>query len=81
MYAKNEAYPLWVGCGPVDDSSEEAPKIDDLIDFALFVVAEPKFLQRLFKKVNTAPGIQRVTEALRAMMAASPDFEAPEWSD
>ena len=78
---KNDAYPLWIGCGPVDDSDEEEPKDGDLIAFALFVAAEPSFLKRLFKKVDTTPGIVKVTQALRTMMAASHDFESPEWSD
>lgn len=81
VYIKNDAYPLWIGCGPVDDSDEEVPKSDGLIDFALFVVAEPKFFQRVFKKVDTTPEIKKVTEALRAMIAFCPDFEFPEWSD
>lgn len=78
---KNDSYPLWIGCGPVDDSDDGEPGSYGLIEFALFVVAEPTLLQRIFKKVDTTPGILRVTEALRAMMAASPHFESPVWSD
>lgn len=77
---KNETYPLWVGCGPVDDDLEMPSDSDELIECALFVVAEPGFLQRLFKKVDTTPGIEKVTSALRAMIAESACFEDPQWS-
>lgn len=81
VYVKNDAYPLWIGCGPVDDFDDATPRSGDLIEFAVFVVAEPKLLQRLFKKVDTGPGIAKVTDALRAMMDACSHFEDPKWSD
>ena len=79
VYIRNEAFPLWIGCGPMDDCAEP-PKTDDLIGFSLFVVAEPKLLQRIFKKVDTQPAIDKVTTALRAMITASDQFEDPQWS-
>jgi hypothetical protein len=77
---KNDEFPLWIGCGPVDDFDEDPPGSDELIEFALFVAAEPKLLQRLFKKIDTRPAVEKVTAGLRAMVAAAPEFENPEWS-
>ena len=81
VYVHNEDFPLWIGCGPMEDFVDEPPKADDLIEFSLFVTAEPKLLQRMFKKVDTKPAIHRVVTALRAMIVASDQFEDPEWSD
>ena len=44
VYVHNEDFPLWIGCSPMEDFVDEPPKADDLIEFSLFVTAEPKLL-------------------------------------
>ncbi|RBP44640.1 hypothetical protein DES53_104462 [Roseimicrobium gellanilyticum] len=51
-------------------------------EFIMFVNAEPGFLKRLFRKVNTAPAVERAEQALKDMMAAAPGmFQSVKWRD
>ena len=47
----------------------------------MFVVAEPGFLQKLFKKVDTVPAVSRVVVGLERMVAERGEFEEPMWSE
>jgi len=94
VYVKNEGFPLWVGCGPMDDPSmyeggndadeqthpaTRETKDQDLTEFCMFVAAEPGFFKRLFKKVDTAPDVNRVVDALKKMVNDSPQFQDVKW--
>jgi hypothetical protein len=49
-------------------------------EFIMHVNAEPGFLKRLFRKVNTAPAVERAEQALKAMMVADPEaFQDVQW--
>lgn len=86
---KNDAFPLWIGCGPVDDSADEggeaqasgATVAGEPTEFVAFVAAEPGVLQRLFKRVDTKPALERTTDALRRLLESSPDITDMMWSD
>lgn len=91
---KHDAFPLWVGCGVMDEPGESledegdadespAPHLpvqSSLTEFAMFVTAEPGFLQKLFKKVDPQPAIATVVTALERMIADHPSkFLEPSW--
>jgi hypothetical protein len=80
---RNDAFPLGIGCGPVDDSEEEdgGKPADGTTEFVVFVTAEPKLLQRLFKRVDTKPALERAAAALRGLLESSPDIADIVWSD
>lgn len=51
-------------------------------EFIMHVNAEPGFLKRLFRKVNTAPAVELAERAIQNMMAAAPDaFQDVKWTD
>lgn len=51
-------------------------------EFVTFVSAEPGFFKRLFRRVDTAPAVERAERALKDMMAAAPEvFQEVRWSD
>ena len=93
---RHEAFPLWIGCGAIDDGDEcgemdeevaEAPmRVEREVDapliteFRLFVVAEPGWLKKLFKKVDTTPAVAKVVAALEKMIADHAEFQDPQWS-
>lgn len=82
-------YPVWIGCGPLDEmvateeESDLGPVASDtgVSEFAMFVTAEPGFFQRLFKRVDSTPIVQKTSAALKAMVEASPDFTEVTWSE
>lgn len=86
---KNDAFPLWIGCGPVDDSADEngegqtagATQTDEATEFVVFVAAEPGILQRLLKRVDTKPALERTAAALGRLLESSSDITDVVWSD
>lgn len=86
---KNDAFPLWIGCGPVDDSAEEdgegqtagAMQADEATEFVVFVAAEPGLFQRLLRRVDTRPALEQATGALGRLLESSPDITDVMWSD
>lgn len=85
---KNDAFPLWIGCGPVDASEGEddegqavgATPADGVTEFVVFVAAEPGFLQRLLRRVDTKPALDRTAAALGRLLESSPDITDVVWS-
>lgn len=73
-------FPVWVGCGVVEDEDDEASATGES-EFTAFVAAEPGFFKRLFKKVDTTSGTEPVLTALRAMVDSSPDIREVRWED
>ncbi len=86
---RNDAFPLWIGCGPVDDSAEDdgegqtagATQADEATEFVVFVAAEPGFLKRLLKRVDTKPALERTAAALGRLLESSTDITDVVWSD
>lgn len=80
---KNDTFPLWIGCGPVDDSAGEdgGGQADGTTEFVVFVAAEPGFLQRLLKRVDTKPALERTAAALGRLLESSADIADVVWSD
>lgn len=89
----NPAYSLWIGCGPIDDDSQyqqpkesegamEAPQLSGIgmVEFSMFVVAEPGLLKRLFRRIDVAPGIARVVAAMESMLQESAEFHDVDWT-
>jgi hypothetical protein len=101
VYLENADFPLFIGCGVMDDGDDDgAESADDdparhampastepklpkgVYEFVMHVNAEPSILKRLFRKVNTAPAVERAERALKDMMAAAPEaFQDVQWSD
>jgi hypothetical protein len=100
VYLENADFPLFIGCGVMDDGDVDAdesdheaarhamppstlPKLPEgMYEFVVHVNAEPSLLKRLFRKVNTAPAIEKAAQGLKAMMAADPKaFQDVQWSD
>jgi hypothetical protein len=52
-----------------------------MVEFCVFVAAEPGFLKRLFKTVDTGPAVSRVAEALRKMLDDSERFRDVSWNE
>ena len=91
---KNDDFPVWIGCGPLDDEfpesdEEEASDLPEKsgpdggksTEFGVFVTAEPSLFKKLFKKIDTAPAVAVVVAALEKMMAAREEFEGAEWME
>lgn len=91
VHVKHEAYPLWIGCGVMDESDADEEESEfpteqrvtnGLTDFVLFVEAEPGFFASLFKRVDTKPAVEPVLRGIEAMMAAEPEkFIFPVWEE
>lgn len=93
---QSDEFPVWIGCGPIDnlsegDFSEDYEETDpspvsqnggsDSTKFCIFVTAEPSFLKKLFKRVDTTPAITKVVAALDKMITDRDEFQDAEWSD
>jgi len=84
---KNDAFPVWIGCGPVDDFEGDDANPDGdpaeglVVEFAVFVTAGPGFLQRIFKRVDPKPVLERTSSALRGLLESSPEITDIIWSD
>lgn len=87
VHLKHDAFPLWVGCGVMDEDGPDGDDEDDAapsaipasqkdaaVRFAVFVTAEPGFFKSLFRRVDTRSATAPVNAALRKMMADRPDL-------
>ena len=87
-------FPLWIGCGVMDEASDEedaddddekqrssAPSGNGVAQFCVFVTAEPGLLQRWLKRVDTKPALQKVVDALRRLIDATPDIQEATWTE
>ena len=89
VYTSNDEFPLWIGCGPLDDFSESGEVTgsarvragdSSVTAFCLVVTAEPRFFKKLFKRIDTGPPVSKVVKALERMVSARDEFEDIEWS-
>lgn len=93
VYLTNDDFPLWIGCGIMDefDDAENAEDPESALtspasskgitQFGLFVTGEPGIFQRLFKRVDTTPAVQKVVEGLRQLLEASPEIHDVMWTE
>ena len=82
VYTKSDEFPVWIGCGPMDDFEEEGThESGTQTEFCMFVEAEPGFFKKLFKKVDTKPAVSKVVAAIRRMIEDRPEFESVEWCE
>lgn len=91
---ENTDFPLWIGCGVQDESSDSEEESEDqesssqntlgggrgVTQFCVFVTAEPGLIQRWFKRVDTKPAIQKVVDGLHRLFDSSPDIQELTWS-
>ncbi len=52
-----------------------------IIDFGMFVTAEPSFFRWLVKRVDTTPAVSKVAVALQEMIANRDEFQNAKWSE
>ena len=57
-------YPLWIGCRNDPDTTDA---------WAAFVAAEPSLFQRLFKRIDVQPALDRTQKLLSEAMHSVPD--------
>ena len=85
VYIENSDFPLWIGCGPVDDIDEDGnvtyQKTERNCEFAAFITAEPSVLKKLFRKVDISSAIERVSEAMQKMFEDRDDFSEVTWTN
>ena len=68
---KNDVFPLWIGCGIVDETEDE---------FIIFVEAEPGFLKQLFKKVDTKSRVEKINSALDKILKNNSEIKNLNWT-
>lgn len=61
---------LWLGCGNIDGSTTE---------WSVFPVAEMSALQRIFKRTNPAPEIEKLKAHLSALVPSIPGVTNVVW--
>jgi hypothetical protein len=95
VHVKNHDFPLWIGCGVQDELSDSGGKTEDkgkasqttpsgndgIIQFCIFVTAEPNLVQRWFKRVDTKPAVLKVVDGLRRLLEASPHIQDATWTE
>jgi len=67
---KNDAFPLWIGCG----NYEEYPD-----GFLCFIEPSKPYVRRWFRKIDTTAIIARVADALDAILRTNPEIRDIRW--
>lgn len=67
---KNEAFPLWIGCGNYEEFEN---------GFLCFIEPSKPFIRKLFKKVSTTDIIEELGIALEACLRESGKAEKLRW--
>ncbi len=92
VFIKHPEFPVWIGCGPLDDFENEEIDTDaagamtqgdaaSATRFCLFVTAEPGFFRQLFKRFDTTSAVAEVVTALDKMVSDRNEFQEIVWSD
>lgn len=67
-----EPYWLWVGCSSVTDYDTakpgDPPPKKEKVTWACFATAEVPFFKRIFKRINTEPGLSKLTASLNEII-------------
>jgi len=79
LICSRKPYSLWVGCGSIvnEMEQEDSTTIPDKseIIWHCFVVAEVPFLKKLFGRINTQPGIKKLSQELESILLTEPEIE------
>jgi hypothetical protein len=81
VVCQSKPFRLWVGCGVADGSDAapgEGPVPGSPTLWHCFPVAEVPLLARLFGRVDAAPGLRRLDDDLRAILASDSDIRLVE---
>lgn len=68
---RNDAFPLFVGCASYGESGEDG--------FACFIEPSRPELRRWLKKIDTRETVERVAEALEAILTSDPGIRGFRW--
>lgn len=69
---RNEDYPLWIGCGNVDETPDT---------FLCFVEPSRPFIRKWFRKIETGPKPEQLALAVYAVLAESGKVSNLVWTD
>ena len=61
---------LWLCCGNIDGSE---------IEWMVYPVAEPSLIQRIFKRVDTRPALERLWRHVRELVPSIPGVKNITW--
>lgn len=67
---RNDKFSLWIGCGNADETD----------GFLCFVEPSKPDIRKLFKKIDTAQDVARVTEALERILSSDSEIRDVRWS-
>jgi hypothetical protein len=67
---KNEAFPLWIGCGNLDETED---------GFVCFIEPSKPYVRRWFRKIETVPTVTRLSETLDRILRSQPEIRDVEW--
>jgi hypothetical protein len=59
---ENQAFPLWIGCANYDGTENE---------FQCFIEPSKPFVRKWFSKIETGPIVEKLAEALEAVLLQS----------
>ena len=68
-------FSLWVGCGNMEDFQarpQDPPPQKESVVWHCFPAAKPPLLARVFRRVDTAPALERLDTDLREILAGDP---------
>lgn len=69
---RNEAFPLWIGCGNIDDEDD---------GYLCFIEPSTPYVRKfLFKKISTDADVLRVQSALDSILSSEPSIKEIRWS-
>jgi len=72
LQLENEAFPLWIGCGHYQEHPDA---------YLCFVEPSKAVIRRGLRKVDTTTAVQRVVDALGAILNADPQITDVRWWD
>jgi hypothetical protein len=77
LMCQRDPFMLWVGCGNVSDPDATHPAalpLKEAITWHCFVSAEVFFWKRLFRSIDTGPGVSRLDGVLGKILGAEPEI-------
>ena len=67
---KNEAFPLWIGCGNLDETED---------GFVCFIEPSKPYVRHWFRKIDTVPTVTRLSETLDRILRSRPEIRDVTW--
>lgn len=82
VMCSREPYMLWIGCRNLVDydtaTPEDPPPTKEELLWNCGVVAEVSFYKRLFKKIDTQPGLQKLDNELKEILESEEGIQLVE---